>query len=549
MNGVIYCRVSSREQMAGTSLESQEAACHEYARSKNICVLRVFVEQGESAKFADRTELVELIDFCRESKGAVQVLLVWKVDRFARNVADHFSIKATLGKYGVHIVSVTEPIDANPEGKLMETILAGSAQFDNDIRAMRTVQGMRRKLQEGIYPWAPPLGYKSSVMNAEKKTQPDQIDPAVFGPLQKAWREYATGAHTQTEMRLLTQAWGLTTEAGNPFSPQMFSRLFTNPYYAGILKDPWNGEEHEGRHVPMVTRDEFVRVQRVISRRHHSVPHKKNNPEFPLRGLVRCDSCLHYLTGSFSTGRKQKYPYYVCHGPASCPKRQKSHPTRDIHHEFDVLLDRLSPKPELIRRLGDVIVKVAEEKLKNRQARRRIYQKHAAQLDRELAELIRMRAQSLISDQEFTNQKTRILNDRAAREGQETTSISIDEVRQQISDIAAPLTELRGTWRTLQPPIRRRFDRLVLPVGFVRGKSRTAQTGRLFGVLEAFGGSNSTEVAFPCPEWNPIVEEIQAFWKILKGMEDADPPPKRRFDNRHRRYTSGYKIEPHDRRT
>ena len=153
MNGVIYCRVSSKEQMAGTSLESQEAACREYARSKDIRVLKVFVEQGESAKFADRTQLVGLIDFCRESKGEVQVLLVWKVDRFARNVADHFSVKATLGKYGVRIVSVTEPIDANPEGKLMETILAGFAQFDNDIRAMRTVQGMRRKLQEGIFPW------------------------------------------------------------------------------------------------------------------------------------------------------------------------------------------------------------------------------------------------------------------------------------------------------------------------------------------------------------------------------------------------------------
>ena len=97
--------------------------------------MKVFVEQGESAKFADRTKLVELIDFCRQNKGAVQVLVVWKVDRFARNVADHYSVKSTLAKYGVRIVSVTEPIDANPEGKLMETILAGFAQFDNDIRA------------------------------------------------------------------------------------------------------------------------------------------------------------------------------------------------------------------------------------------------------------------------------------------------------------------------------------------------------------------------------------------------------------------------------
>src|SRR5216683_534649 len=113
MNGVIYCRVSSEEQVKGTSLESQEVSCREYARSHNIKVLKIFIERGESAKFADRTALLELIDFCRQNKSTVEVLLVWKVDRFARNVTDHFSVKATLAKYGVQIVSVTEPIDTN----------------------------------------------------------------------------------------------------------------------------------------------------------------------------------------------------------------------------------------------------------------------------------------------------------------------------------------------------------------------------------------------------------------------------------------------------
>ena len=140
MKGLIYCRVSSKEQIEGTSLDSQQAACREDAQSKNIEVLKVFVEQGESAKFADRTQLLELVEFCRKNKGSVNVLLVWKVDRFARNVADHFSVKATLGKYGVRIVSVTEPIDPNPEGKLMETILAGFPEFDNNLRANRSVK-------------------------------------------------------------------------------------------------------------------------------------------------------------------------------------------------------------------------------------------------------------------------------------------------------------------------------------------------------------------------------------------------------------------------
>src|SRR5216683_7567549 len=220
MNGVIYCRVSSKEQIEGTSLESQRLACEEYARSNNIRILKVFVEQGESAKFADRTQLIELLDFCRQNKGRVQALLVWKVDRFARNVGDHFNIKASLMKYGVSIVSVTEPIDSKPEGKLMETILAGFAQFDNDIRAMRTVQGMRRKLQEGIFPWKAPLGYKSSVQHDEKKTEPDQPNQPLFGLLQKAWKEFATGAYTKAEIRRRMDSWGIQTENGSPLSAQ-----------------------------------------------------------------------------------------------------------------------------------------------------------------------------------------------------------------------------------------------------------------------------------------------------------------------------------------
>src|SRR5881396_4033001 len=279
MNGVIYCRVSSKEQIEGTSLESQELACREYARSHNIKVLKIFVERGESAKFADRTQLIELIDFCRQNKGAVQVLLVWKVDRFARNVGDHFNIKATLLKYGVRVVSVTEPIDSNPEGKLMETILAGFAQFDNDIRAGRTVQGMRRKLQEGIFPWKPPLGYRSSTRNDEKKNEPDQPAQPLFGLLQKAWKEFATGAYSKAEIRRFMDGLGILTRDDTPIPPQSVDHFFSNKFYAGILTDPWSGEEYQGKHIPMITHEEFARVQKIISRRNRSIPHQKARPE------------------------------------------------------------------------------------------------------------------------------------------------------------------------------------------------------------------------------------------------------------------------------
>src|ERR1035437_1921867 len=395
MNGVIYCRVSSKEQTEGTSLESQEAACRDYAKAKNINVLRVFVEQGESAKFADRTQLIELIDFCRANKGDVQVLIVWKVDRFARNVGDHFSVKATLAKLGVGIVSVTEPIDANPEGRLMETILAGFAQFDNDIRATRTVLGMRRKIKDGILPWGPPMGYVSALARGEKKTVPDKTDPRTFSLLQKAWREYATGAYTRAEIGRRMLAWGLPGVHGRAFGPQTLYQFFTNPYYAGTLLDPWDGSEHEGGHVPMVSRAEFAQVQQVIHRLNKSVRHQKEHPDFPLRGSVRCDGCLRYMTGCFSQGNSRRYAYYLCRNKA-CDHRGRSYAAPAMHEYFAAFLDEVAPRPELVRLLGEKIVRDVDADGAARESRRKRQRERVGGLDSELRELVRMRTQGLL---------------------------------------------------------------------------------------------------------------------------------------------------------
>ena len=538
MNGVIYCRVSSKEQIEGTSLDSQEAACREYAKAKNISVLRVFVEQGESAKFADRTQLVELIDFCRAHKGDVQVLIVWKVDRFARNVGDHFSVKATLAKQGVGIASVTEPIDANPEGRLMETILAGFAQFDNDIRATRTVQGMRRKIKDGILPWGPPMGYMSAQARGEKKTVEDKPDPTTFTLLQKAWREYATGAYTRAEIGRRMTVWGLPTVHGQAFAPQTLYQIFTNPYYAGILIDPWDGSEHEGRHVPMVSRAEFAQVQQVAHGRNNSVRHQKHNPDFPLRGSVRCDTCLRYLTGCFSQGRTRRYAYYHCRNK-SCDHRGRSYAAPALHDDFAAFLDRIAPKPELVRVLGEKIVRDVEADRGVRESRRKRQRERVGGLDSELHELVRMRTQRLITDQEFAAQRQIITGQRNAVEARDNSNaITAAEIREDLSKILAPLEQLKATWKAFSPAACIRFERWLLPAGFVNGQIQTAELGLFFRSLGGFGGMNSVTVppgSLLSNHFDPnIIGDIRTLRDILDGVEPEKKEPTRRFETSHR---------------
>ena len=89
MRAVIYCRVSSEEQVANLSLGTQEQACREHCARQGWKVDRVFVERGESAKTADRPELQAAIEHCRSAKRSIEHFVVYAVDRFARQKEDH----------------------------------------------------------------------------------------------------------------------------------------------------------------------------------------------------------------------------------------------------------------------------------------------------------------------------------------------------------------------------------------------------------------------------------------------------------------------------
>ena len=493
MNGVIYCRVSTKEQAEGTSLESQKQACLEYAVRQHIRILKLFIEEGESAKFADRTELLKLVDFCRQKQHRVQALIVWKIDRFARNVVDHFQIKTLLAKHGVTIHSVTEPIDAKPEGRLMETILAGFAQFDNDIRALRCKEGMRRKIEEGLYPWRPPLGYRSASGHKVKKTQPDVPDPERFSIIREAWRRFLTGTYRKADLLRFFQSRGLTTREGRASRAQLVDKIFANKYYAGILMEPWSRTEYPGRHEPMITPEEFALAQQILNPRRNSKPHQRANPDFPLRSLLCCASCGGFLTGSWTRGRGGRYPYYWCKHNG-CPRRARMLRREKLHQEFDQLLTGVIPKPQHLPKLEARTLAVlaqlrADEQVQSERLRRRLHR-----LERENQQLIAMRRRELISDDEFLRSHHRLDDQMQALKATLATSGATSLDATQIHDVLAFLADLPYLWRELDPDLRTRFNRVLFPEGVVVGDGKTPDLGPVFTFLEASGEALSPQV-------------------------------------------------------
>lgn len=188
-----------------------------------------------------------------------------------------------------------------------------------------------------------------------------------------------------------------------------------------------------------------------------------------------------------------------------------------------MLLDAIAPKPELIPKLKDLVVQAAEEHLslsKASQARRKTHRK---QLERQLQELIAMRADRLITNNEFLTHKALLDEKRFSLESAtETARVNVAAIRDNLDEISKPLTHLPETWQALPILFQRRFHRLVLPVGFVYGESRTAELGLLFMAIGNLVGRNTNGVPPSSKSWNQIMQEIIEFAGLLRASRTAN---------------------------
>ena len=310
---VIYLRVSTEEQVENFSLDTQEEICRREAEKRGYSIIDVFREEGRSAKnISGRPVLISLLEYCRKNKHKIEAVFVYRLDRISRITADYLAIRKKLAEQGVAIISSTEPTGDSPTEKLVETILAGFAQLDNDIRSERSKNGLRARYLSGkLVTGQCPLGYSVVSGYAVK-------DIKTWDSMKRAWDLMATGTKSLREITKIMNDWGLReNHRGRIYvlRPTRVNTLFRNKFYMGYLSSKTYKELIRGQHVPMVTEEQFYRVQAVLSGRNNCLPLAKRNhtnPDFPLRRLVKCSVCGQGLTGGWSKGRHQKYGYYRC---------------------------------------------------------------------------------------------------------------------------------------------------------------------------------------------------------------------------------------------
>lgn len=142
-NTIIYARVSTKEQEPRTQLRELRA----YAKRRGLRVTEELVDR-ESGATTERKNLTRLLDLVRKRK--VDVVLVWKFDRFARSTKQLVTTLEEFRELGVDFVSYTENVDtATPAGKALFTMVSAFAEFERDLIRERVVAGLDRARAEG----------------------------------------------------------------------------------------------------------------------------------------------------------------------------------------------------------------------------------------------------------------------------------------------------------------------------------------------------------------------------------------------------------------
>lgn len=352
MRCLLYARVSTERQAErDLSIPAQLQIMQEFAKKQGWLVSGHYVDEGESARTTDRPELKRLLHYCQKRRD-VNIVLVHKIDRLARNVVDYATIKAVLKRRGIRLVSVVENFDDGPVGQLMENIIASISEWYSANLGEEIRKGARTKLQRGEWPGRPPVGYLSTRENGKVV---HREDPAVGPIIRDAFERYSTGQYSLHEVAEEAAERGLRTRRGRPYSEQMMKGLLSRRFFIG--KMVWNGREYRGKHPPIVPASLFYRVQEVLKERHVDTG-EKGKLYFLLRGVVRCRTCGQRLTAE----RHPRGTYYRCPPQIRCEAPYI--PVKLLDGQLVALYERLQPPKDLLELIKAEVIDIAEERRK-----------------------------------------------------------------------------------------------------------------------------------------------------------------------------------------
>lgn len=302
INAVIYARYSSDNQRE-ESIEGQLRECIAFAEKNGITILRHYIDRAFSAKTDNRPAFQEMIK--DSSKHLFDAVIVWKLDRFARNRYDSARYKATLKKNGVKVVSATEVISEGAEGIILESVLEGYAEYYSADLSEKVIRGMTENaLKCKFNGGTMPVGYTID------DEQHFQIDVLTAPLVLEAFQQYANGA-TMKEVRDYLNAHGLKNTRGWEMNFNSVQHMLKNRRYIGEF-------QYRDVIVPdgipaIVPQELFDRVQERMEQNRKAPARHKAEDDYLLTTKIFCGHCGAYMCGESGTSRTGVvHHYYKC---------------------------------------------------------------------------------------------------------------------------------------------------------------------------------------------------------------------------------------------
>ena len=299
---VIYARYSSENQRE-ESIEGQLRECYDFAKKNGISVIGEYIDRAFSAKTDRRPDFQRMIK--DSGKRNFNVIIVWKLDRFARNRYDSAHYKAYLKKNGVKVMSAVERISDGAEGILLESVLEGMAEYysaDLSEKVLRghTENALKCKYNGGTMP----IGFTT---DSERHYV---INPLTAPFVVEAFKAYDEGM-TMRKIAEMFNERGLKNQRGSILEPDSINRMLRNRRYIG---------EYSYRDIvipdaipAIVPRDLFERVQEKIVKNSKAPARHKAEDEYILTTKLFCGDCGSLMIGESGTSRNGNvYHYYKC---------------------------------------------------------------------------------------------------------------------------------------------------------------------------------------------------------------------------------------------
>ncbi len=480
---VIYVRVSDMRQVENASLDSQESACRDWCGINGLEVLHVFIERGESAKSDRRPEFQAMFEFLSTCpRGTVSSVVVYKFDRFSRDADVGGMYRLRLKDLHIDLRSATEKIDNTPAGRLVARILGATGQFDNEVRAERTLAGMKYRLASGRWQWKAPTGY----VNGSSKSQPSLLpDPKRASLISTLFELVASGRQSKAEALSTVTSLGLRSVKGKPLTQETIRKLLTNPVYKGEIFIPrWDIGPIRGDFEPLVTEATFEQTQAILAGRAPTkVTHLREHADFPLRGLILCSECKMPVTGSKSKGKSGKrFSYYRCH-------RATGHMNvraEIVEGAFIDLLNRLTPKIERMALIERVFRTVWQRRVQLSNADSTLLRQEIARLNMKKANLLEALTDGIVSAEDYRDKNADLLSRiaEAASRLEISTSDELD-LESFIEYLRHSLWNTSIAWQSSDLSTRKTIQNRMFPLGLTweKGGFGTPVTHCLYMLL------------------------------------------------------------------